>query len=52
MVQPVMQRLEFLDAARGLAIFTVVYSHLCLFCLPAYQFISLLAFGKPSRNAT
>lgn len=31
------QRLLYLDAARGLAIFTVVYSHICLFCLPHYE---------------
>lgn len=31
------RRLRYLDAARGLAIFTVVYSHICLFCLPEYN---------------
>lgn len=27
------KRISFLDAAKGLAIFTVVYSHICLFCM-------------------
>lgn len=31
------QRLEYIDAARGLAMFTVVYSHICLFCIPEYH---------------
>lgn len=30
-------RLDYIDASRGLAIFTVVYSHICLFCLPSYE---------------
>lgn len=36
------QRIEYIDAARGLAIFTVVYSHICLFCIPDYHASSAL----------
>lgn len=32
------QRLDFFDAARGLAIFTVVYAHICGFCLPYHEY--------------
>lgn len=38
------QRLQYLDAARGLAIFTVVYSHICLFCLPEYDSSAVISF--------
>lgn len=38
------QRLRFLDAARGLAIYTVVYSHICLFCLPDYNSSAVINF--------
>lgn len=38
------QRLEFIDASRGLAIFTVVYSHICLFCLPDYESSAVIDF--------
>ena len=38
------QRLQYLDAARGLAIFTVVYSHICLFCLPSYDSSAVIDF--------
>lgn len=31
-----MRRIEYIDALKGLAMFTVVYSHLLLFCLPPY----------------
>lgn len=37
-------RLDYIDASRGLAIFTVVYSHICLFCLPAYEPSVILDF--------
>ncbi len=42
MVQSSIKRLEYIDAARGLAIFTVVYSHICLFCVPEYHSASAL----------
>lgn len=38
------RRLQYLDAARGLAIFTVVYSHICLFCLPSYDSSAVIDF--------
>ncbi len=38
------QRLEYIDACRGLAIFTVVYSHICLFCLPGYDASAVIDF--------
>lgn len=38
------KRIEYIDAARGLAIFTVVYSHICLFCLPGYESSSVIDF--------
>lgn len=38
------QRLLYLDSARGLAIFTVVYSHICLFCLPQYESSAVIDF--------
>lgn len=44
MVQIMKQRLQYLDAARGLAIFTVVYSHICLFCLPNYDSSAVIDF--------
>lgn len=37
-------RLDYIDASRGLAIFTVVYSHICLFCLLAYEPSVILDF--------
>lgn len=34
----------YLDAARGVAMFTVVYSHILLFCLPSYEPSALINF--------
>lgn len=44
MVWLMKKRLEYIDASRGLAIFTVVYSHICLFCLPGYESSAVLEF--------
>ncbi|MDE6080429.1 MAG: acyltransferase family protein [Duncaniella sp.] len=37
-------RITYLDTARGLAIFTVLYSHVCIFCLPDYNASAILGF--------
>ncbi len=44
MARTMKQRLEYIDAARGLAIFAVVYSHICLFCLPGYDSSMIVDF--------
>lgn len=39
-----MNRIQYIDAARGLAMFTVVYSHICMFCIPDYGGSPMIGF--------
>lgn len=39
-------RLQYMDVARGLAMFVVVYSHIQLFCLPGYSGSAFIDFMR------